>query len=208
MGQRIEMPRYIKIAVDVAVRIHKGNLPQGVKLRGRSILASEYNVSPETIRKSMKLLDDTGVVEVCKGSGVIVKSKEKALDFINGFKDKETIGMIRSNIKSLLQQRREVERQLYELNEKIIDYSYRFKNADLIDPVEIEIPGSSHIIDMSIGQSKFWHNTGATILGVKRDDKVYISTGPYWDFKEKDVLLVVGDEGVLDRVKNFLENND
>ena len=94
MGQRIEMPRYIKIAVDVAMRIRKGELPEGLKLRGRSILASEYNVSPETIRKSMKLLDDTGVVEVNKGSGVIVKSKDKAYDFINGFKDKESIGMI------------------------------------------------------------------------------------------------------------------
>jgi len=112
MGQRIEMPRYIKIAVDVAVRIHKGDLPEGVKLRGRSILASEYNVSPETIRKSMKLLDDTGVVEVYKGSGVIVKSKEKALDFINGFKDKESIGMIRSNIKNLLQQRKDIEKDI------------------------------------------------------------------------------------------------
>ena len=207
MGQRIEMPRYIKIAVDVAVRIHKGDLQEGVKLRGRSILASEYNVSPETIRKSMKLLDDTGTVEVCKGSGIIVKSKEKALDFINSFKDKETLGMIRSNIKNLLQQRKEVEKQLNELNEKIIDYSYRFKNADLIDLVEVEISGSSHIIDKSIGESRFWHHSGATILGIKRNDKVNISPGPYWEFKESDILLVVGDEGVLERIKKYLENN-
>ncbi|MCM1990908.1 TrkA C-terminal domain-containing protein [Oceanirhabdus seepicola] len=208
MGQRIEMPRYIKIAVDVAVRIHKGDLPEGVKLRGRSILASEYNVSPETIRKSMKLLDDTGVVKVNKGSGVIVKSKEKALDFINGFKDKESIGMIRSNIKNLLQQRKDIEKEINELNEKVIDYSYRFKNSNLIDHVEIEIPESSHIINISIGESRFWHNTGATILGVKREDKVYISPGPYWEFKEKDILLVVGDEGVLDRIKKYLNDTN
>ncbi len=208
MGQRIEMPRYIKIAVDVAMRIQKGDLSEGIKLRGRSILASEYNVSPETIRKSMKLLDDTGVVEVNKGSGVIVKSKEKAFDFINGFKDKESIGMIRSNIKNLLEQRKDIERQISELNEKIIDYSYIFKNANLIEPVEIEIPNSSHIIDKSIGESRFWHNTGATILGVKREDKVYISPGPYLDFKEKDILLVVGDEGVLERIKKYLDDTN
>jgi len=208
MGQRIEMPRYIKIAVDVAMRIRKGELPEGLKLRGRSILASEYNVSPETIRKSMKLLDDTGVVEVNKGSGVIVKSKDKAYDFINGFKDKESIGMIRSNIKTLLQQRKDIERNISELNEKIIDYSYRFKNANLIEPVEIEIPNSSHIIDKSIGESRFWHNTGATILGVKRDNKVNISPGPYWDFKGKDILIVVGDEGVLDRIKKYLNDTN
>lgn len=206
MSQRIEMPRYIKIAVDVAMRIYKGDLAEGFKLRGRSILASEYNVSPETIRKSMKLLADTGVVEVNKGSGVIVKSKDKAYEFIHSFKDKENIGVLRNNIRSLLQQRKDIEQKIQEINEKIIDYSYRFKNADLIDPIEIEIPNNSHLIDKSIGESRFWHNTGATILGIKRNNKIFISPGPYWEFKEKDVILAVGDEGVFDRIKHYLDD--
>lgn len=204
MGQRVEIPRYIKIAVDVAMRIYKGELVVGVKLRGRSILACEYNVSPETIRKSMKLLEDTDVVEVNKGSGVIVKSKDKAFDFIQGFKDKENIGMLRNNVKTLLNQKKDIEKQINEINEKIIDYSYRFKNVNLIDPIEVKIPSQSHLIEMSIGQSKFWHNTGGTIVGIKRENKVFISPGPYWEFKENDILLVVGDQGVLDRIQKFL----
>lgn len=204
MSQRIEIPRYIKIAVDVALRIYKGNLIEGDRLRGRSILAGEYNVSPETIRKSMKLLEDTGVVEVNKGSGIVVKSKDKAFDFIEGFKDKENIGMLRSNIKKLFKQRKEIERNINEVYEKIIDHSYRFKNLDLIEPIEVKLCNKCNLLGTSIGKSKFWHNTGATILGVKRATKVHISPGPYWEFQENDILLVVGDESVLDRIKNYL----
>ena len=50
-------------------------------------------------------------------------------------------------------------------------------------------------------------NTGATIIGVKRNSKVYISPGPYWEFSENDMLLVVGDEGVLERIENYLRNH-
>lgn len=206
MNQRIEMPRYIKIAVDVALRIYKGSLVEGDKLRGRSILASEYNVSPETIRKSMKLLADTGVVDVNKGSGILVKSKEKASEFIEVFKDKENIGMLRNNIKELLKQRKDIEKNIQEVYEKIIDYSYRFKNSDLIVPIEVKIPNKCHLIGTSIGKSRFWHNTGATILGIKRDNNVIISPGPYWKFDENDILLVVGNEGVLDTINNYLNS--
>jgi len=200
------MPRYIKIAVDVALRIYKGSLVEGDKLRGRSILASEYNVSPETIRKSMKLLADTGVVDVNKGSGILVKSKEKASEFIEVFKDKENIGMLRNNIKELLKQRKDIEKNIQEVYEKIIDYSYRFKNSDLIVPIEVKIPNKCHLIGTSIGKSRFWHNTGATILGIKRDNNVIISPGPYWKFDENDILLVVGNEGVLDTINNYLNS--
>lgn len=127
MSERIEMPRYVKIAVDVAARIYKGELLEGKKLRGRSILASEYNVSPETIRKSMKLLEDKGVVDVNKGSGVIIKAPEKAYKFVESFKEKESIGMLRCSMKKLLEDRRNIEKQIQDVNEKIMDYSIDLK---------------------------------------------------------------------------------
>ena len=205
MGERIEMPRYVKIAVDVASRIYKGQLPEGEKLRGRSILAGEYNVSPETIRKSMKLLEDKGVVEVNIGSGIIVRAPEKAYEFVESFKEKESIGALRSVMKKLLEDRTSLERQIQEVNEKIIDYSYRFKNTDLIEPIEVEIPKNSHILGKSIGESEFWHNTGGTIVGVKREEEILISPGPYLEFTQGDKILLVGDEGVIYRTKRYLE---
>lgn len=207
MGERIEMPRYIKIAVDVAVRIYKEELLKGEKLRGRSILAGEYNVSPETIRKAMKLLEDKDVVEVNKGSGIIIKSSEKAYQFVESFKEKESIGMLRNSIKKLLEDRRIIEKRIQEVNEKIIDYSYRFKNTNLIEPIEIELPEECPILGKTIGESEFWHNTGGTIIGVKRKDDILISPGPYLEFKIGDKLLVVGNNGLNLRMKKYLENN-
>ena len=204
MGERVEMPRYIKISIDVALRICKGKLLVGDKLRGRSILASEYNVSPETIRKAMKLLEDKGVVNVNKGSGIIIRSREKAFEFTESFKDKETLKSIRCNIRSLLEERRMLDRKIEENYNKAMDHLYRFKDSQLIEHIEIKINEKCKHIGKSIGQTKFWHNTGATILGIRRGDNIYISPGPYWEFESGDVLLIVGDEGVLKRTEQYL----
>ena len=50
------MPIYQKIALDIANNIYSGNITEGSTLHGRSALAAKYNVSPETIRRSVKLL--------------------------------------------------------------------------------------------------------------------------------------------------------
>lgn len=45
------LPQYMQIALSIAGRIAGGDVPEGAKISGRSKLSSEYNVSPETIRK-------------------------------------------------------------------------------------------------------------------------------------------------------------
>ena len=72
-----ELPQYMRIAVSVAGRIADGQLAEGEKLSGRSKLSSEYQVSPETIRKSVQLLRDMQVVTVKEQSGVYVRSAKK-----------------------------------------------------------------------------------------------------------------------------------
>ncbi|MCY6369999.1 TrkA C-terminal domain-containing protein [Clostridium ganghwense] len=205
MVVRTETPRYNKIAVDIAGRIYKGQLLEGEKLRGRSVLACEYNVSPETIRKAVKLLEDKKVVEVSKGKGVIILSSEKAHEFVSNFKEKESIGTLRNTIKKLLEERKSIEYKIQEINEKLIDYSYKYSSYDLIQPREIEIRKDIHIIGKSIGESRFWQNTGATILGVRRNNKVIISPGPYLEFEEDDIILVVGEEEAIQRIYKYLK---
>ena len=51
-----ELPQYMRIAGSVAGRIAEGQFAEGEKLSGRSKLSSEYQVSPETIRKAVQLL--------------------------------------------------------------------------------------------------------------------------------------------------------
>ena len=47
------LPQYMRIAASVAERIAEGQFAEGEKLSGRSKLSSEYQVSPETIRKAV-----------------------------------------------------------------------------------------------------------------------------------------------------------
>ncbi|MDU7441409.1 MAG: GntR family transcriptional regulator, partial [Clostridium sp.] len=63
------IPTYKKIALDIANKIQLNNILEGDILHGRSTLSSKYNVSPETIRRSMILLEDVEVVKTIKGKG-------------------------------------------------------------------------------------------------------------------------------------------
>ncbi|CAH2212552.1 TrkA C-terminal domain-containing protein [Tepidibacter aestuarii] len=205
MSERISIPRYIKIAVDVATRIYKGNISEGEKLRGRSILASEYNVSPETIRKAMKVLEDRDVVRVSKGSGIIVLSKYKAGEVIQSFRNsEETISGLRQNLKNLMDQKKEIDKRIHETMEKIIDL-YKFKRSEIIDPIQIQLKEEYHIIGKTIGECKIWENTGATILGVLRNGNMILSPGPNLEFKVDDSLIIVGDLGVIDKINEYLQ---
>ena len=67
----------------------------GDKLYGRSSLASEYNVSPETIRRSITLLSDMDIVTVTKGSGIVISSVDNCLKFIDKFKDIDSISSLK-----------------------------------------------------------------------------------------------------------------
>ena len=76
-----------KIALDLANKIYTGSIVEGSTLYGRSVLAGKYNVSPETIRRAIKLLEDIKIVESVKGKGVIVLSSKNALSFIKKYQD-------------------------------------------------------------------------------------------------------------------------
>ncbi len=73
---------YKKIARDIARKITTGEYEVGSKLRGRSVLASAYNVSSETVRKAIVQLSHYEVVIVKQSSGIYITSKENAEVFL------------------------------------------------------------------------------------------------------------------------------
>ncbi len=204
MEQKVQIPAYEKIAIDLAHRIYDGTLKTGDKLYGRSVLAGEYHVSPETIRRAMKILEDVGIVESTKGSGTVVISKEKALHYINRFAHLESVRDLERNVYALLNERAEIDKQIVENMNKILEYSHRLKSTQPLTPVEVDVPGTSFCIDKSISESKFWQNTGGTIVGIKREGRLIISPGAYTRFRKGDILMVVGDGHVGERVLDFL----
>ena len=52
MRQAVVPAQYLQIALDLATRIARGELAEGSRIYGRSVMASEYGVSPETIRRA------------------------------------------------------------------------------------------------------------------------------------------------------------
>ena len=204
MYENCSIPRYQKIALDIANSIYKGDIKEGERIHGRSTLAGKYNVSPETIRRAIKLLEDVEVVESFKGSGISVLSKDNAFAYINKFKNIESVASYKSTLMSLISEKISIEEKMVETINKIIDYSSRLNNINPITPLEIEIPSDSEIVGKSISEVKFWQHTGATIVGIKREGSIILSPGPYATFLKGDILLVIGEEKVYNSVRLFL----
>lgn len=202
-SEKITIPRYLKIAVDIAARIASRSLAEGEKLKGRSILSTEYNVSSETIRRSMSILSDKKVVQIKAGSGIFILSRNQAVEFINNFKSDEILHKMNDNLSGLLKKRLELDEEISHTTKQIADM-YKYLRSDLIKPVEIILPEDSHVIGKSIGELQIWHNTGATIIGIIQDKQIIISPGPYFEFTPKDKVLIVGDEHVIERFNAFL----
>ena len=201
-------PRYLKIAMDIAARIVSGELKEGVKLKGRSVLSTEYNVSPETIRRSMSLLSDKNVVKIIAGSGIEIISREQAIQFVNNFNSDELLSKMKNNLSHLFEKRTELDEDISMLTNQIVDM-YKYMRTDLISPVEIILPENSHVIGKSIGALQIWHNTGATIIGIVQGNYVIISPGPYYEFATNDRVLIVGDNNVIERFNAYvLQYND
>ena len=205
MSQRIDSPRYMNIALDLAGRICNGEFKEGHRIFGRSILASEYNVSPETIRRAVNLLEDMHVVNSSQGSGIYISSQNNAYDFVKKFQSKETIRTLKNEMKELLVQKKNIENSINEKINKIVDYSDRLKNLNVLTPLEIEIDDTSHLIGHTITETKFWQNTGATIVAIKRTEALILSPGPYGGFEKGDSVFVVGDTDIIDRIKSFMK---
>jgi K+/H+ antiporter YhaU regulatory subunit KhtT len=87
---------------------------------------------------------------------------------------------------------------------EIIDVNERFRTSDPLRSYEFEIPDNSPIIGKTIAESKFWQNTGATIVALRRNDKIILSPGPYAVFMEKDSVIVSGEIDSSDRIIKFL----
>jgi K+/H+ antiporter YhaU regulatory subunit KhtT len=200
----IEPPVYSQIALDIAARIARGDLKEKAKISGRSLMASEYNVSPETIRRSFQLLVDMDIIEVLPNSGAIILSREKALNYIEKYNVGKDFRSLKNELKDLLNERDHINNQIIEIIDNIFDISERFRNINPLHTLEFEIPENSLIIGKTVNETNFWHNTGATIVAMKRADKMILSPGPCLIFRAHDVIIVTGDTGISQRIEALI----
>lgn len=200
---KIVSPRYQQIAVDIAGKIVDKHYEIGGKVYARSALASQYGVSPETARRAINVLSDMNIVEVTKGSGVVIKSYENAVKFIKQYKDIQTLHDLKNEILRKVEQQLDDTFIVKDQVTKLVERIDRFKSLNPFVPFEIEITADTPYLDKTSSDVNFWHNTTATIIAIKRGDELMMSPGPYAMFCEKDVVYFIGDESAYERVHHF-----
>ncbi|MBS4804156.1 MAG: GntR family transcriptional regulator [Clostridium sp.] len=206
MSKQTKTPNYIKIAVDIAHRIINNEFLEGEKITGRTTLVSIYNVSPETIRRSLALLKDMNVVTVNEKSGIIINNKNAAKEFLYKFKTKSDFTNLNNETFDLIKMRKEIDNKLEKNITSIIEFATQLRNVGSIIPFENIVKKDSVAVGKSIGELNFWHNTKATIIAVKRDGDLFLSPGPYFIINTDDIIVYVGDDSVLENVKNYIDN--
>lgn len=198
--------RYIKIAQDICSRIVSGEYPEGSILKGRSVLASFYNVSPETIRKSVNLLAREGIVNIKRGVGIFILSVLHAQQFEEKWKDKTLVQNKYENLLKLLQEKKDLDTEIDTAIKDMKD-SFAYQTKESVQLLEIMIPEKSWIDGKKISEVYFYNYTEATIVAVvsKGEGNAKTSVGPDYVLRAEDKLIFVAkDKLTFDRVASFL----
>lgn len=104
--------QYREIAADIARRVVTGEFTVGDKLYGRSLMSSEYSVSPETIRRAFRLLEDMKVLEVRPQSGARILSVDSARHYLEGSDEAQKGSSLRARLWSFFRSRTSFPRRL------------------------------------------------------------------------------------------------
>ena len=193
MKQSVVLSQYLQIALDLATRIAKGELPEGSRIYGRSVMASEYNVSPETIRRALRLLADMKVVEVKPQSGAVVLSADSARRYIANFEESADIRVLRRQLIDMMEEASDLHHRMADTIAALVKSRETFAAAgEPLPNYEVPVPQNSPITGKSIGALKVWQSTGGTIVAIRRGQTVILSPGPYAELYGGDIIVLVG----------------
>ena len=198
------LTQYTRIAISLAERIASGQLKEGDKLSGRSKLSPEYNVSPETIRRTLRLLADMKVVEVKEQSGVYVLSADNARRYLHNFADQTDIRGKHQQLKELLVRQEHLNRQMAALCRDILDETSQ--TPDALPNYYCRIPDDWPHSGTTVGALRFWQATGATIVAIRRGLSYIVSPGPYAELYAGDAVIFVGGVKAREAVSHFFAN--
>lgn len=202
--RKITGSAYQKIAIEIAQSVASGKYTEGQKLFGRSSLAAQFSVSPETIRKAVHLLKDVGVLDSEKGSGIHVLSKGKALEFVQRHKEAEEISKLKEEVLSSVKRQMAESKVLTDKVQMLVESTERFKNTSYFTPYEMKITSDTTVIGKTLAELNFWHNTEGTVIAITREEKIILSPGPYATFMENDIFHVIGSEQSYYAVQKLL----
>lgn len=199
-----KMPRYVKIAHDVTNRILNGEFQEGDILKGRSVLAASYNVSPETIRKALNILQDKKIVEIKHGVGVFVDSIMNAKQYRDSWDSEVNIDNDYKGLIKILGDVQSLHDELEESINQLMD-NFRYQTDETIAFQKMVITSDCWLIGKTIGDVYFYNYTEATVVAVKSNGQTITSPGPDYEFKVNDeIIFVCKDDLTFQRVLSFV----
>ncbi|MFZ3131252.1 MAG: TrkA C-terminal domain-containing protein [Desulfosporosinus sp.] len=199
----LEQARYQEIAIDIAHAIMMGEYHEGVKIHGRSTLAGRYNVSPETIRRAIAILQNVGVVMASQGVGITVTSKAMAEKFFKSVNQKGEIQFFLEELKSLMEIRHENDMKIERHLNQLQGYADRIMSRWL-DVGEIEIGKTSSAIGKTLRELRVRERTGTTIVAVIRDGFEQFSPEAGFVLRGEDVLLAAGSSEGQEKLQQLI----
>jgi len=200
LNGEVHLARYVTIAADIADRIVRGEYREGQKIFGRSTLAGKYNVSPETIRRALTLLQEVGIVQVEPGVGVVVQSMEAAQKYMTDFDQRRLLHDIHEKLFSLTKERDRLNDEIAKLMQELLEHTLQLETR-LYKIEQWKVSDDSPLIGQSLVESIFNENR---VLAIQRKDQGEI-TDPSPDsiIKSGDIIIyygplhVRGDEGLI-----------
>jgi len=148
--KEVAFPRYQQIAVAIAERIVDGKYPIGSKIYARSTLASNFNVSPETARKAINVLVDLEIMEVRHGSGAFISSKEKAQQFLETYKDVNSLQDLKSKLHQSIQRQEEEFANFSQLLNQLLSRTKDVQQRFPFNPYELQLSADAINLGKSI----------------------------------------------------------
>lgn len=199
----MEQSRYQEIALDIAHSIVMSEYREGERIHGRSTLAGRYNVSPETIRRAIAILQNAGVVMVNQGIGITVTSKAQAEKFLRAFDQKTEVHVFLDELKGFMETRRQIDLKIEGHLNKILLYSDRMMSR-WMDVAEVEVGQDAEAAGKTLTQLKIRERTGLTVVAVVRNGIEEFSPNSGFVIKGGDILLVVGSEQGREKLQEIL----
>lgn len=199
------MAKYEKIAFDIATKILKREYAEGQKLYGRSTLAGSYNVSPETIRRAVALLQSIGIVEVMQGSGINVKDRAAAKKYVQSFNHRQDLLKARETYLDLLNEKRDLDRKIEVQMDKVLMYSSRLLSI-LPRVGEIVVEKNSSLANKSLLDLQFRKETDATIIAVERKGEEIFNPDKDFVLQEGDCIIFIASSDKTDKIEKYVNS--
>jgi len=200
------IPQYLRIAISLGADIADGKYKEGMKMPGLSMLASHYEVSPETVRKAMYMLSDLNIVSVSEKKCAVVLSEERARVYLKSLKYRKERHELSDRMRSLFKSYQDIGKELEAVSGQLLSaLAYPMPSEQMIPTFEITVSEDSDKIGRTIGSLRVWQATGATIIAIRRGQNIIVSPGPYETLIEHDVVVCVGNPG-CDTMVDFYIN--